>query len=364
MTRALVALVLALVAFSLSRPCAADGRSAVTSGLAARATDNREAARKDFEAAAASADTLAAAEALYQLAEMDEEDLAFASALGRYRASLATAPESRYAPRAETRIDYLRRHAEGGFAPLAELERVRRKHDATAAELDLLAKDADAFPAGPVRVEAWMLCADAYERRLGREDDAIRLFWKVVDDPAADVMTRNQSAEDITDLLVARGDYDGALAAASRVTAFDTQLSAKVTRLARRAKVRLATRVYLAGLVLVAAFSIALGALKGEKGAARPLAAFARVAVPLSIYLGATGGFLASRYDGGSPVPFFGMAGAILGISLLARGWATYGSQARAARVARALACGAAIVAAAFTVLDRIDAAYLDSFGL
>jgi hypothetical protein len=49
---------------------------------------------------------------------------------------------------------------------------------------------------------------------------------------------------------------------------------------------------------------------------------------------------------------------------LLARAWSAVGSQSSPARAARALLCGATVIAAAFTLLDRFGPQYLAGFGL
>lgn len=336
----------------------------VRAGLAARARSPGD-ARASFDVAAKGDDPLAAAEALYELADMDEDDLAFAAALDHYRASLARAPQSRYAPRAETRIDYLRRHAEGDFQPLVRVERVRRDaHFADAQTIDALAKDADAFPPGRVRVEAWLVVGDAYQRRLNRPDDALIAYRKILADSETDPLARQQAAHDAVDILSARGDYDGALTSAMVVESYDTALVANVRRLARRARIRVCAEGSLALLGVAAATSIALGVRSRPKDAAARLGAFSRVALAFALYVSVAGALLASSYEGGSVRPFLALGGAIFSISVIARAWSVFGSRAPIARVFRAIICGVAVAAAAFLLLAHIDPAYLDSFGL
>src|SRR5439155_12874544 len=138
-------------------------------------------------------DAGAAAEALYRLAVIDDEAGAYARAIDEYRASVAKLPSNRYAARAMARTSALEAHAEGAFAPYARLERVRRNATLVndAQTIDALARDAEAFPPGLVRVEARMVCAAAYLHRLARADDGIRELRRVLDDPiSADPLTR------------------------------------------------------------------------------------------------------------------------------------------------------------------------------
>ena len=352
------------VAISAGRAASAAPADDVRAGLAARARSEQE-ARASFELAAKGDDDLAAAEALYELADMDEDDLAFAPALDHYRASLARAPQSRYAPRAETRIDYLRRHAEGNFQPLVRVERVRRDaHFADAQTIDALAKDADAFPQGRVRVEAWLVVGDAYQRRLDRPDDALTAYRNILADPESDPLARQQAAHDAADILSARGDYDDALAAAQVVEAYDTALVARVRRLARRARIRVGAECAIALLGVAAAISIALGLRSRPKDAAAKLGGFSRVALAFALYVSVAGALLASSYEGGSVRPFLALGGGIFLIAVIARAWSVLGSQTPIARVFRAIVCGVAVAAVAFLLLAHIDPAYLDSFGL
>jgi tetratricopeptide (TPR) repeat protein len=360
-SRLRVALTIAALAWAID--ASATPAQDVQLGTSQRSTSHQQ-ARESFDRAAAGDDALAAAEALYQLADMDEDDMAFAAALDHYRASIARAPQSRYAPRAETRIDYLRRHSEGDFAPLKRLESVRRDaHFADAPTIDALAKDADAFPPGRVRIESWLVVGDAYQRRLNRPDDALTAYRKILADADGDPLNKQQAAHDAVDILSARGDYAGALDAASVVEAYDGALTIQVRRLARRAKLRLGSKVTLGALLVGTVAAVAMG-LRLTRQATPDLTRFARLALAFALYVGVAGGLLASGYEGGSVRPFVALGGAIFLVACLARAWALFGSKAPAARVVRAIVCGASVVAAAFLLLDRIDPAYLDSFGL
>ena len=359
----LIALLLALVV--TTRALASD-RDDVTAALGLRSAGERTAARLAFERAAAGPDPTASAEALYELAEMDEEDLAFAAALARYERSVDRAPSSRYAPRAAARVDYLRRHAEGGFSPLATLERARRGSGSGDARwADALAREAEAFPAGAVRNEAHLVVADACHRRLGRPGDALKYYGLVLRETTSDATMRLIAAQAIAEIALSTGDYVAAEAAAREISGLDATLLAKVSRLARRAHLRTAAYAGLAAFALLAGCGLALGLVR-HPGAAvgAPVARFVKVALPFCAWLAGAGAWLALGHEGGSATPFVALGASALAIATIARAWAAVGAPSVSARTGRALACALAVVAVAFIVLDRSDAAYLESFGL
>src|SRR5262249_36052698 len=94
-------------------------------GSSARAADEST-PRDALTLQAASDDRNAAAEALFFLGQQDERAMRFSEALGEYQACVAKSSSNRYAGRAINRADQLKAHSEGDFAPLQELERVRR----------------------------------------------------------------------------------------------------------------------------------------------------------------------------------------------------------------------------------------------
>ncbi|MDP8999645.1 MAG: hypothetical protein M3O46_05985, partial [Myxococcota bacterium] len=163
------------VLMAVVRPAwASEARAAVDMANRLLSADppRRDEARALFDQVARSAsdDGDAAAEARLRLGEIDEDEGAFAQALGHYRASFAAAPASPWALHATERIDWLRSRSEGDFVPLARLERVRRDSviASDASAIDALAREADGFPPGIVRVEARMLVAEAWLGRMRR----------------------------------------------------------------------------------------------------------------------------------------------------------------------------------------------------
>ena len=304
------------------------------------------------------------AEQLYTMAEQEEHDLEFGEALEHYEASIALDPSTRYALRARARAGWLHRHAEGGFAPLARLERVRRDSRAQYDDraMDALAHDLEAFPPGAVRCEARMLVAEAYASRLGRPGDATRELWGLLDEkPACEGPLRAQAATKLTDVAIDQGDLAAARDAAASARNEAPELAPRVARLLRRR--------FLRGVALgLVALSAALGAwgvvktVRAGKGAA--LARFSVRALAICVYLATFGGLLATAFERGHALPFVMLSAATLAIAVLARAASLSGSTSRAARAGRAVLGAVTVLAAALLVLERIDARYLESFGL
>jgi hypothetical protein len=364
-TRRAVRLLPALLALVACLASPRWGRTAdLDDGLAAlaRTPPDRAAARAAFERAAASSDARTSADALYHLGMLDEEELAFAAARARYRASLDRDPSGRWAGRARAREDDLAAHAEGDFAPLARLERTRRSGATDPAELEALLAEAAKFPDGPTRAEARMLVADAYRTRLRRPADALGPLEDVARDRYADPALRRLAARDLSEALLARGERDRALAIAHATG--DRALAARVLRLARRrAIIALSTAIVLATIV-AAVLALGLAARRGEAARVRTaLGATWPAAVGLGLLVGA-GGALAAAYETGHATPFLLLGAALVPVVLLARAWGAVGAPGAVARALRGVLFALAVVAAALLVLARVNVAYLESFGL
>lgn len=319
---------------------------------------------------AAAADPQAEAEAMYRRAESDDAAGRYARALDEYRATAALLPSSRYAPRAASRASTLAAHAEGDFAPYARLEQVRRDPELSsdAAAIDALARDADAFPPGLVRVEARMVCADAYLHRLGRVDDGMRVLRAVLDDPKSDPLTLHQASRALVDAYVDRGELDAALATASaraRENMLDPMALDEVKELVRR---RALHRVSIANLALLAAGTVTsvVLALRRGRGAAiaRALRKLAPLAIGFAAYIAAAGAWLASAYEAGNARPFLIFGSTLVPLVFAARAWSAAGSPQPWARALRSVVCAAGVMSASFLLLEWIDPAYLEGFGL
>jgi hypothetical protein len=319
-------------------------------------------------ATAANDDPDAVAEAYYLLGKLDEDQGAYPQALADDRAAVSAAPNTRWALRASDRIDWLRARSEGDFVPLSRLERIR--HDPSLASdpatIDALARDADTFPPGMVRVEARMLIAEAWLGRLHRPDDAIGVLRKVVGDPKADPLTSRLAERELVDALVASGRIDEAVAEATAHTnRLDPRFVRQVKRLLRRRAVRHGA---VAVLALFGALAVASFVRAQRRGvlveAGRALRSLAPVAALFVAFVVVAGGLLASSYESGNAAPFVWLGAAVLPLVLVARAWSAVGAPGVAARTARALLCGATVVATAFVLLDALNPAYLEGFGL
>ncbi len=368
---ALLALLLAM-AFAVTRTASAtEARTAVDAANAAltaeppKRADAREALSR---ATAANDDAAAVGEAYLLLGQLDEGDGAFAQALVDDRAAIDAAPNTRWALRASDRIDWLHARSEGSFAPLARLERVRRDPEASSdpATIDALARDLEAFPPGPVAVEARMLVAEAWLGRMHRPGDAIRLLRQVADDRKADPLTQRLAERELVDALVATGRIDDAAAEAkAHKNRLDLRFVTQVQRLLVRRAVRWGSLGVLAAFALLAATGLVRAGMRRNLGTAlHELRKLSPVAALFVVFVAVGGGILASKYESGNAAPFLVLGAGILPLLLVARAWSAVGSQTAAARGARALLCGATVIAAAFMLLDTLGPQYLTGFGL
>jgi len=313
-------------------------------------------------------DTRARAEAILRLAEHDDETLAFAQALARYDEGRALDPGSPRAPRAEARAAILRAHAEGDFAPFAELERVRRDpalaSDARA--IDVLVRHAESFPPGLVRVEVWVLAAEAYAHRLGRPADADALLKRTIVDPHADRIVTQKAARDLVGLRVAKQDLGGAEEAVRLAgDRADPSLGRDVRRLVRRRFMHGASIALLVGLVVLAARAAVTAARRGKGPQIRAaLARTWKLALAYTAYVALVGALLASGFEQGTSAPFLWFGVVLLPLVLVARTWGAAGGAGRGARIGRASVCAAGVLGAAFLVLEGIDVGFLEGIGL
>lgn len=314
-------------------------------------------------------DTRARAEAMLKSAELDDEAFAFGRALARYDEGRALDPGSRLAPRAEARAAMLRAHAEGDFAPYVKLERVRREPALSSdpRAIEELVREAESFPSGLVRVEVWVLAAEAFAHRFDRPADAEALLRRVVIDPKTDPVVAQKAARDLVMLRLARRDLAGAEEAAHLAGArADATLLRDVERSIRRRSLH---RVAIGALVVMIALAgrALYAATRRAGGATRLRAALAgtwRVALGYAAYIALGGAMLASGYEAGTSKPFLYFGVVLVPIVLLARAWAASGAAGRAARSGRAVLCGAAALAAAFLVLETVEVAFLEGMGL
>ena len=308
------------------------------------------------------------ADAILRQAEKDDEALDLASALAHYDEGRALDPGSPRAPRAEARAAALRAHAEGDFVPYAKLERVRRD-PALASDpraIEELVREAEAFPPGLVRVEVWTVAAEAYAHRFGRPLDAEALLHRVVVDPLTDRVVAQKAARDLVTLRLSRGDLEGAeeavRAAGPRA---DANLARDVRRTSRRRNLHYAAIVALLALALLAARAVASAARAGVGARVRrALGTTWKLALGYAAYVALGGALLASGYEAETSKPFLWFGAVLVPVLIVARAWGAAGGDTRAARAGRATLCAAAATGAAFLVLEGIDVALLEGFGL
>jgi hypothetical protein len=369
-----LALTVTLSAFALTMTraaCATEARGAVDAANAALSSEppKRDVARSALtRATTANDDPPAVGEAYFLLGELDEGDAAFPQAILDDGAAMHAAPNTRWALRANDRIEWLRARSEGDFGPLTRLEKVRRDPAASSdpAAIDALARDLESFPPGPVRVEARMLVAEAWLGRMHRPGDAVGQLRKVTEDPKADALTQRLAERELVDALVSTGRIDEAATEAStHANRLDTRFVKQVGRLVVRRAVRIGSLVVLGAFALLAVAGLVRAGMRRQLGTALlELRKLAPVAVLFVAFVAGAGGLLATKYESGNAAPFLLLGAGVLPLLLVARAWSAVGSQAAGARAARALLCGATVVAAAFTLLEWLDPQYLPGFGL
>jgi hypothetical protein len=217
-----------------------------------------------------------------------------------------------------------------------------------------------------VRVEARLLVADAWLGRLNRPDDAIALLRLVTAETKIDALTLRLAERELVDTLIAQGRIDEALAeVAAHPTRLDAKFVRQVKRLRTRRVVRFAAMGVLGAFALLAVTALVRARQRRVLGEAwMALRALLPTAALFVAFVALGGGFLASQYETGNAQPFLLLGAGILPLVLLARLWSAVGSQARAARVARSLLCGATVMATAFVLLDTVTPQYLEGFGL
>ncbi|MFO0762185.1 MAG: hypothetical protein U0359_37445 [Byssovorax sp.] len=304
------------------------------------------------------------AAARFEAAEKAYAELRYAEALTGYEDAAALDPSARFTLTARTRADDLKAHAEGGFAPLTRLDEVRRdpKKSADRAAIEALSRDMAAFPPGRVRGEAALLVAESFWHRLGEPARAIAPLSAVLDDPAADALTRSLAFTELLAVERELGDLDAAVALSKRFPDLAPGARAEVLRLARRETLRMLSIAVLAALALIGSISAARALRRRGGRAALALGPFG---VAFALYLGGAAAALVRARGDGDPRPFVWLGLGVLGVLAAARAWAIGAPDRRAwARIVRALFCAAGVVAAAFLAVERTHASYLESLGL
>jgi hypothetical protein len=76
------------------------------------------------------------------------------------------------------------------------------------------------------------------------------------------------------------------------------------------------------------------------------------------------GGYLASSYENGTPLPFFLFSAAMLPLVVIFRLWGVVGSIRPGARAGRGAAAVVATLALGFLVVEHVNTTFLEGFGL
>ncbi len=291
-----------------------------------------------------------------------ERDLRFQEARDAYAAILVRAPRSPEAARAEVRLVYLDAHAEGGFAPLARLERLRRDPSPSEVDVEALERESEAFPPGLVVLEARLFCAEHWLRN-GQARRAIPMLERVASDAPGGEPLGRHAARRAIDLRLEQGDLAGArevlVAMGPRA---DATVVSRVERAGRR---RILDRTSTGVLVVFGAAVVAGLARATRDGKGKALLQATRRALPVTLvfaFLVAVLGGALARYHGGDVRPFVWFATFTVPILLGAQALGV--SLGPRLRVPRALLGLASALASAFLTLSWLDARYLEGFGL
>lgn len=305
------------------------------------------------------------AESALDLAEREDSAFELFRALEHYDESLALDPTN---VGAERRAALLRSHSEGSFLPFAALERVRRDTALSNSPraIDALVRDADKFPPGQVRIEVWVLAAEALSQRFDRPNDAQHYLRRVLEDPQTDDVTAQKAARDLVTLALAHGDFESAkFAVVSAGSRADAHLARDVARALLRQRIHRAVVAMMTAFLVMATRSLIAAASRGELSALR--AALAKTwsfVFGYAAYVAILGACLASGYETGTASPFLLFGAVLVPIAMLARAWSAVGLNSDIVRAARAVLCGAAVFGSGFLVLENASGTYLESLGL
>jgi hypothetical protein len=195
----------------------------------------------------------------------------------------------------------------------------------------------------------------------GRSNDELRALAR---DPHNDVLLRRSAATKLVRTLADSGDLDAADAAGREFVKNIDPLAIKHAEAVRRR-----SHAHVAALI---ALGVALGIAALSLARARALFASAVQAVRrlapvflfFFLYSGIVGGYLASRYENGSPLPFVVFAACMLPVAMLFRAWSAVGSPGLVARVGRASLAVTVTLATGFLVLEQVNPAYLAGVGM
>lgn len=308
----------------------------------------------------------AEAEASFTRAEQAARERRFADALAAYRAVIAADPSAPAAQPARARIDDLEGHAEGGFAPLARLEEVRRdpQRGRDRGAIEALARDVEAFPPGRVRAEGRVFVAVAWWRRLGDPARAIAPFEAAVLDRSGDRLTRALALSELSALRRERGEVRAALRLTDREPDLSPSLRAELGRLVRRETIHTASLVALGAIVAAGLGAMGWLAIRARDVRDLPSRLVRPTGLGLALYLGGAGALIVRVHGDADVRPFLWMGIALFALDVIARAFRLAAGRRAIVRAVWASACVAGVLAAAFLAVERASVDYLEGIGL
>ena len=308
------------------------------------------------------------ARAHFHLGELAERAREYPDALAHYRAVLAIDPGNWFASTARARIDALKEY-DADFASLARLDAVRK--DPTRASepgaVEALEREAEAFPAGPARIEAFLFVAEAWAGRLNRPERAISPALRVAHDATADDVARATGFELAYSAMRSLGELDRA----AREIATDRAAPVAIVRRSQR-DVRRRTLHRLAGASLAFGAALLVGSLVETARRRRFAIALETLRNPYALAFLTAAGLgafaLAEAWERAAGAPFLALAGVLLGVHLLVAGLRSgFGDRGASLRLICALGAASCVLAAAYLVLERgeeLGRPMLEGFGL
>jgi len=197
----------------------------------------------------------------------------------------------------------------------------------------------------------------------GRSNDELRALAR---DPKNDVLLRRGAATKLVITLADDRAFDDAEAAGREFAKNVDALAIRhIVAVRRRSHVHVVALLALGVTLAFALAALSLAAAHGSLAAALP--AVRRVA-PVFLfflgYMGLVGGGMAESYENSSSLPFALFAAFMLPLVVIFRVWSAVGSPALAARSLRGIAAVAATLALGFLVVEQVNPAYLEGFGL
>jgi hypothetical protein len=183
-------------------------------------------------------------------------------------------------------------------------------------------------------------------------------------DPHNDVLLRRSAATKLVMTLADEGDLD---AADAMGRAFAKNIDPAAIKYAQAVRRRSHVHVVALGLLGVA-LAIALSSLalahRLLTGAFESVRSIAPVFAFFLINVGLLGAYLASSYENSSGLPFVLFAALMLPLLILFRAWSAVGSGHVTARLGRGALAAVATIALGFLVVEHVNPAYLEAFGL